>query len=134
VRDGIIQAWGDNANGQLDDGTTTHQVNPIPVSGITEAMAIAAGDNHSLARLNDGRVMGWGKTAREASGMETLHNNRTIPVSAILHARHVVTPLALLPDTQDHHEEQCSTQDNTGPRGNVYVIAQIHSTEGRHAS
>ena len=70
VRDGIIQAWGDNANGQLDDGTTTHQVNPIPVSGITEAMAIATGDNHSLARLNDGRVMGWGKTAREASGME----------------------------------------------------------------
>lgn len=46
---GVVVAWGDNASGQLD----------IP-TGLTNAVAIAGGGNHSLALKVDGSVVAWG--------------------------------------------------------------------------
>ncbi|MGJ5813755.1 RCC1 repeat-containing protein [Paludibaculum fermentans] len=58
--DGTVWAWGDNAAGQLGDGTTTTRQSPVQVPGLTGITAISAGDNHSVARKSDGTVYSWG--------------------------------------------------------------------------
>jgi len=34
VAGGTLRCWGVNANGQLGDGTTTDQLNPVAVTGL----------------------------------------------------------------------------------------------------
>ncbi len=40
---GTPYAWGLNTSGQLGDGTTTERHTPVPVRGLTEVVAVAAG-------------------------------------------------------------------------------------------
>jgi alpha-tubulin suppressor-like RCC1 family protein len=59
--DGTVRCWGQNANGQLGNGTTTQSTVPVQVSGITGAVAVTAGWwHHSCALLGDGTVRCWG--------------------------------------------------------------------------
>ncbi|MBI9075551.1 MAG: thrombospondin type 3 repeat-containing protein [Desulfatibacillum sp.] len=63
--DGAVWAWGYNRYGQLGDGETDSLSNPVQViasedNPLTDVMAIAAGDNFSLALKNDGAVWAWG--------------------------------------------------------------------------
>ncbi|MEX2238958.1 MAG: hypothetical protein WEB00_15645 [Dehalococcoidia bacterium] len=61
LSDGTVMSWGDDGSGQLGNGATTgDQPAPTAVSGLSGVKAIAAGDNHSLALLNDGTVRAWG--------------------------------------------------------------------------
>jgi alpha-tubulin suppressor-like RCC1 family protein len=63
---GKVWAWGYNLYGQLGDNTTTQRTSPVQVKDppgtgfLTGIVAIAAGDNHSLALRNDGVVFAWG--------------------------------------------------------------------------
>lgn len=62
LSNGTVMAWGAGSRGQLGDGTTpTTRVAPGAVSGITTAVAIAAGLNSSYALLADGSVRAWGR-------------------------------------------------------------------------
>jgi len=61
MSDGSVWAWGDNAEGQLGDGTTTSRSASVRVVGLTSVTAIAAGTAHSLALRADGTVWAWGK-------------------------------------------------------------------------
>jgi alpha-tubulin suppressor-like RCC1 family protein len=56
--DGTIRCWGDNSHGQLGDGTTTDRL--LPVSVLTNAVAVSAGDFHTCALLANGGVRCWG--------------------------------------------------------------------------
>ena len=64
--DGTVLAWGDNANGQLGNNSTTESNVPVQVkdptgtSNLTGVIAVAAGAFHSLAVENDGSVWAWG--------------------------------------------------------------------------
>ncbi len=73
LRDGTVMAWGDNEQGQLGEGTrsgpdhcytetepTQCSTSPVPVGGLSEVTAIAAGQNFSLALLRNGTVVAWG--------------------------------------------------------------------------
>jgi len=66
---GGIRCWGQNASGQLGNGTTSGSNNcggapcsaaPVTVSGIVNAVAVAVGDYHSCALLANGAVRCWG--------------------------------------------------------------------------
>lgn len=46
---GVITGWGDNSDKQID----------IPAN-LTNVVAIAAGDSHSVALKSDGTVVAWG--------------------------------------------------------------------------
>lgn len=74
LRDGTVMAWGYNGpiiqGGELGIGTPvgpescTAKIQcstvPVPVEGIDDAAAIAAGYTHSLAVLDDGTMVSWG--------------------------------------------------------------------------
>ncbi len=63
---GLVKCWGDNSNGQLGDGTTTNRNSPTSTSSLGEgrtATAIAAGDTHTCAILDDGSVKCWGSNS-----------------------------------------------------------------------
>jgi alpha-tubulin suppressor-like RCC1 family protein len=49
--DGTVRAWGVNGVGQLGDGTTDFRSTPVPVVGLTNVRAVAAGLVHSLATV-----------------------------------------------------------------------------------
>ena len=61
LADGTVRAWGNNTNGRLGDGTTLQRLSPVAaLSGISNVIAIASGESHSLALLADGSVRAWG--------------------------------------------------------------------------
>ena len=56
-------AWGNNSRGQLGDDTTVNSASPVQVQGLpsgSKAIAVAAGNGHSVALLESGTVWGWG--------------------------------------------------------------------------
>jgi hypothetical protein len=63
-----VLAWGENASGQLGNGTTTFAEAPVAVGGLPSATSVAAGSSHSLARTSDGRVWAWGLDNRGQLG------------------------------------------------------------------
>jgi alpha-tubulin suppressor-like RCC1 family protein len=61
--DGTVWGWGDDANGQVGPaGTQPSTRAPVQVTGLSGVLAIAAGDQYSLAVRSDGAVWTWGAT------------------------------------------------------------------------
>ena len=57
-----MQAFGLNGDGQLGIDSTKDVAKPIVVKlGTAIATQVACGGVHSLVRINDGRVLGFGK-------------------------------------------------------------------------
>jgi alpha-tubulin suppressor-like RCC1 family protein len=55
-----VACWGGNASGALGDGTTKNSLRAIPVPGLTDATAVAAGDDFTCAVRSAGTVQCWG--------------------------------------------------------------------------
>lgn len=83
--DGTVWAWGRNDSGQLGDGTTLDRlVAPAAVNGMADAIAIAAGDHHSLAIRADGTVWAWGRNDTGQLGIaSTTGQTAPVPVTAL---------------------------------------------------
>lgn len=80
---GRIFAWGDNASGQLGDGSVSAKSTPTLItfsslSSNERITSIAAGFNHSLAITSLGRVFAWGANASGQLGNGTT-NLRSTP-------------------------------------------------------
>jgi alpha-tubulin suppressor-like RCC1 family protein len=64
LKNGTVMAWGDNSFGKLGDGKSGKKYAytdvPVPVQGVTGAIAVAAGGEDSLALLSNGTVEAWG--------------------------------------------------------------------------
>jgi alpha-tubulin suppressor-like RCC1 family protein len=59
---GQVLAWGQNASGELGDGTSIDSASPVAVAlpAGTTVTAVSAGAAHSLALTSTGRVLAWG--------------------------------------------------------------------------
>jgi alpha-tubulin suppressor-like RCC1 family protein len=82
LKNGTVMAWGYNYDGELGDGSKfgpeicesiACSTKPMPVSGLSEVTAIAAGTHHALALLKNGTVMSWGSNfdGQLGNGTET---------------------------------------------------------------
>ena len=91
IIDGSIRCWGINTYGQLGDGSTTTRLKPTyPVSGITTAVAITAGTDHTCALLATGAVRCWGRNTSGQLGDGT-RTNRPTPTTVRVNSSIIVT-------------------------------------------
>jgi alpha-tubulin suppressor-like RCC1 family protein len=84
---GSIDCWGWNSSGQLGNGTTSEgnsTPTPAAVSGITSAVAISAGQQHTCAVLAGGSVDCWGENVSGGLGNgSTTDSSVPVPVQTI---------------------------------------------------
>lgn len=77
---GGVKCWGDNAFGQLGDGTDTPS--NVPVTAIASgAIAVAAGAAHTCALLSVGNSVCWGNNPTGQLGNGTIGGQSYVPVS-----------------------------------------------------
>ena len=85
--DSTIKAFGENATGQLGDGTTTDRNTPVSVNGLTGIIAVSGGGDqleaHSIALKSNGTVWAWGSNLYGGLGNGSL-NNTTSPVQVLV--------------------------------------------------
>ena len=84
--DGNVYAWGDNSYGQLGNGSSIgNEYSPVQVHGgqqgtdpLTGVKAVAGGNHHSLALMEDGTVYAWGSNEYGQLGIGN-KDNHTVP-------------------------------------------------------
>lgn len=84
--DGTVWAWGQNSYGQIGNGqsgTSPMVTQADPVQVMTNAIAIAAGLEHSLALKNDNTLWSWGRNGFYQLGI-TGNLNKTTPTQSNL--------------------------------------------------
>jgi len=70
LQDGTVLAWGNNNFGQLGRGTIGgRSPQPLPVTGLTDVIAISADGYGNLALKSDGTVWAWGWNFSGALGI-----------------------------------------------------------------
>jgi alpha-tubulin suppressor-like RCC1 family protein/lysophospholipase L1-like esterase len=79
-RDGTVWAWGSGINGQLGNGSKLSSRVPVPVSGLTNVVAIAAGDQTGYALRTDGTVWAWGSGSAGQLGNHQQCTTSAVPV------------------------------------------------------
>ena len=86
--DGTLASWGYNGYGQLGDNTTSIRTVPVAVLQSSGALAgktvvaLAAGDQHSLALCSDGTLASWGRNTSGQLGNNTTTNS-SVPVAVV---------------------------------------------------
>jgi alpha-tubulin suppressor-like RCC1 family protein len=83
--DGTVQCWGSNASGQLGNGSSgpaQFETSPVQVSGLSDAVAVAAGTSHTCALRANGTVSCWGANGSGRLGDGTT-TTRTTPVAVL---------------------------------------------------
>jgi alpha-tubulin suppressor-like RCC1 family protein len=74
-----VYCWGNNATGQLGDGTHTMRLGPQLVTGGLTFTSVTAGHAHTCGLRNDGSAYCWGDNADGQLGDGTTTTERTTP-------------------------------------------------------
>jgi alpha-tubulin suppressor-like RCC1 family protein len=76
--DNLVFAWGSGGVGQLGNGSSANNNNPVQVGGLSgSVVAIAAQGNSSYALTSDGRLYAWGAGERGQVGDGSTANRFT---------------------------------------------------------
>jgi alpha-tubulin suppressor-like RCC1 family protein len=86
--DGVVHAWGRNANGQIGQGNfnVANYTTPMAVMGLTGKIvtAVACGESHALVLDSDGGVHAWGANNTGQLGIgSTSDSNVPVQISGI---------------------------------------------------
>jgi hypothetical protein len=80
VKGGTVHTWGNNASGELGDGTTTYSAVPVEIRSLSNVVAVSASHSHTLALLADGTVQAWGSNEFGQLGIGSDGDFSTVPV------------------------------------------------------
>ena len=80
VDSGSMQCWGDNASGQLGNGTNTQSSTPVTVTGLSNVSAITAHGYAHVCALNSGAMWCWGYNGFSQLGNGAVSNSN-VPVA-----------------------------------------------------
>ncbi len=86
--DGTVACWGDDALGQLGNGPgrwawRTGQQVAVTVQGVSDAIAVSAGEEHACAMTERGQLQCWGRGTEGQLGDGKLRNTEA-PVRALV--------------------------------------------------
>jgi len=74
---GGVKCWGNNATGEIGDGSTRSRKTPVNVSGLSNAGSISAGFNHTCAVTTAGGAKCWGSNGSGELGDGSTANRKT---------------------------------------------------------
>ncbi|MCZ7568702.1 MAG: proprotein convertase P-domain-containing protein [Ardenticatenaceae bacterium] len=84
MHNGTVKCWGRNVDGQLGNGSIANAVATlVQVKDIDNAVAIAAGEDHTCAVLETGRVKCWGEGQNGQLGIGYFSGDQTTPVDVV---------------------------------------------------
>lgn len=126
VNGGAVKCWGNNSDGQLGSRSvgagspTSHSVDPVVVTSLTGAMALAAGDNFTCALLGGGRVKCWGDNTAGQLGTATAHVIEPDPVlvGTVVGATAIAAGMAHACAIVEGGAVKCWGHNTTGQLGN----------------
>lgn len=82
--DATARCWGRNSRGQLGDGSSLPlSSTPVPVSGLTNAVALSGGFYHTCALLQDGTVQCWGDNDSGQIGNTLVYSSVPVTVAGV---------------------------------------------------
>jgi alpha-tubulin suppressor-like RCC1 family protein len=88
MRNAEVDCTGDNAFGQLGDGTHNPSKELVIVHGLADVAEVVAGAHHTCARLGNGTVSCWGKNDRhQLSSGTTEASSRPVPIVGLIGVR-----------------------------------------------
>jgi alpha-tubulin suppressor-like RCC1 family protein len=121
--DGHVSCWGDNAEGQLGDGTRARRLSPVRVRGLDDAAQIAAGGAQACALRKNGAVACWGE------GWKGLVQIEGFPRVVTRLAVDDIAACALLDDGR----VACFRND-ASPLAKTHVVPEVEGVVELHAS
>ncbi len=81
---GVLYGWGDNANGQIGDGTAVAKSSPVSViGGFTDWVFVSGGWAQTLAIRANGTMWGWGTNYNGRLGINSGVGNISSPASVV---------------------------------------------------
>ncbi len=123
LSEGTVVCWGENAFGQLGNGSAAFSLVPVRVVGIDSATSIAAGGAHSCALLSEGRVTCWGDNAAGQLG-----NGNTAPSAIPVEVTGITDAVAITAGrthtcaVSADGAIRCWGVDTSGPLGSGHLV------------
>ena len=127
-QNGTAWGWGNNANGQLGDGTTGKRATPRPVSAPSDqgsvgtgfaSVRISAGWSHSVAIGQDGKAYAWGDNRYSQLGAEQSMTQSRTPTLVSFN------PVLLITGVRFDQTTAGTLQQNTD--GSVTLVTPAHN-------
>jgi len=69
---GLVRVWGDNSQGQISGSAGGTNDSTLPGYGVSNIVAVAAGQDFSMALRSDGKIIAWGAQSHFYDGTTTI--------------------------------------------------------------
>ncbi|UJR79868.1 RCC1 domain-containing protein [Sandaracinus amylolyticus] len=126
VAGGTVYCWGLDRSGQLgDDTVASDRAVPVVVSGLPNAIAIAAGGDHTCALLSSGTVRCWGDDTYGQLGNDSANTRQfsPVPVAGLSGVTAIATGYAHTCALLSNRTVRCWGHDELGQLGNDALLS-----------